>query len=284
MDLEKRLLELREQEEGALMPHVYYGDPDTVFSRKLIGLFSESGADIIEIGIPFSDPTADGSTFQAACERALRGGVTPLECISGLKQLREDGLEIPVVVTTYYNIPYVMGVGRFLEGIEAAGAQGLIVPNLPFEEAGPLIKEARRHGVHVILQVAPTTTEERLRRIAESASGFIYVMNVEGVTGTRKSLQLSTLTLIERVRRHTDLPILAGFGISNREQAASVIAAGADGVVSGSAFAKIYEKSIGDPTGAFPEVLKLVRELKTGCIEGYDMRGPGRHDKDERIR
>jgi tryptophan synthase alpha chain len=284
MDLEEKLRELKGRGEGALMPHVYYGDPDAVFSRKLISIFSESGADIIELGIPFSDPTADGSIFQAACERALRGGITPLDCIAGLKQLREDGLEIPVVVTTYYNIPYVMGVGRFLEGIGAAGAQGLIVPNLPFEEAGPLIKEARRHGVHVILQVAPTTTEERLRRIAESASGFIYVMNVEGVTGTRKSLQLSTLTLIERVRKHTDLPILAGFGISNREQAASVVAAGADGVVSGSAFAKIYEESISDPTRALPEVSALVRELKAGCIEGCDMRGRVIADTDERMR
>jgi tryptophan synthase alpha chain len=249
-----------------------------------MGVFSESGADIVELGIPFSDPTADGPTFQAACERALRGGTTPRDCIAGLKRLREDGLEIPVVVTTYYNIPYVMGLGTFLEGIRAAGAQGVIVPNLPFEEAGPLIDEAKRHGIHVIFQVAPTTTEGRLRRIAESASGFIYVMNVEGVTGTRKSLQGSTLTLIERVRRHTDLPILAGFGISNREQAASVVAAGADGVISGSAITKIYEENICDPTRTLPEVSALIRELKAGCIEGYDIRAPVVADTDERIR
>jgi tryptophan synthase alpha chain len=272
MDLEEKLRELRGRGEGALMPHIYYGDPDPAFSRKLIGIFSENGADIIELGIPFSDPTADGPTFQAACERALRGGTTPRDCIAGLKRLREDGLETPVVVTTYYNIPYVMGVGTFLEGIGAAGAQGVIVPNLPFEEAAPLIKEAQRHGIHVILQVAPTTTEGRLRNIAEAASGFIYVMNVEGVTGTRQRLQESTPTLIERVRRHTDLPLLVGFGISNREQAASVVAAEADGVVSGSAFAKIYEENIDDPGKSLLKISTLIRDLKAGCIEGYRMR------------
>ena len=272
MDLEERLRELRGREEGALMPHVYYGDPNAAFSRKLIGTISESGADIIELGIPFSDPTADGPTFQAACERALRGGITPPECIAGLKRMRENGLETPVVVTAYYNIPYVMGVGRFLEEIGAAGAQGVIVPNLPFEEADTLLEEAKRHGIHVILQVAPTTTEDRLRRIAEAASGFIYVMNVEGVTGTRQSLQESTPMLIERVRRYTDLPLLVGFGISNREQAASVVAAGADGVVSGSAFAKIYEENIDDPGKSLPKISTLLRDLKAGCIEGYGMR------------
>ncbi len=272
MDLEERFQELRGRGEGALMPHVYYGDPSPAFSEKLIGTLSMNGADIIEFGIPFSDPTADGPTFQAACERALGGGVTPSDCIRGLERLREDGLDAPVIVTTYYNIPYVMGVGCFLGKIRSAGAQGVIVPNLPYEEADILLEEAQRHGVHVILQVAPTTTEERLRRIAEAASGFIYVMNVEGVTGVRGSFQGSTLKLIERVRRHTDLPILAGFGISNRRQASSLVASGADGIVAGSIFAQIYEKSIGDPERRLREISELVKELKTGCIEGYGMR------------
>jgi tryptophan synthase alpha chain len=269
MDLEQRLRELRRRKEGALMPHIYYGDPNAAFSRKLVGTISESGADIIELGIPFSDPTADGPTFQAACERALSGGITPLECIAGLKQMRENGIETPIVVTAYYNIPYVMGVERFLEEIGTAGAQGLIVPNLPFEEADALLEEAKGHGIHIILLIAPTTTEERIRSIVKAASGFIYIMNVEGVTGMRDILQESTPMLIERVRRYTDLPILVGFGVSNREQAASVIAAGADGVVSGSAFTKIYEESIGDPCKSLPQVSALLRDLKAGCIEGY---------------
>jgi len=266
MDLEEMLLGLRRRREGAFMPHVYYGDPDASFSHRMIETLTESGADLIEFGIPFSDPTADGPTFQAACERALSNGATPSSCIKGMRELSEGGLDVPFIVTTYYNIPYVMGVDVFLREIKAAGAQGIIVPNLPFEEAGTLLEEGERQGVHVILLVAPTTTEERLRKIADMASGFIYVMNVEGVTGARDSLRDSTLRLVERVRRHTDVPILAGFGISRREQAEAVVSAGADGVIAGSVFTKIYEAHLEDPTEALPEIADLVRELKLGCI------------------
>jgi tryptophan synthase alpha chain len=272
MDLEKRLLELREREEGALMPHVYYGDPTPEFSRRLIGVMTESGADLMELGIPFSDPTADGPTFQAACERALRNGVTPPECIRGIRELRETGLKIPMIVTTYYNIPYIMGVRVFLEEIRAAGAQGVIVPNLPYEEAETLLEEGRRKGVHVILQVAPTTTEDRLKRIADAASGFIYVMNVEGVTGVRESLRDHALRIIERVRRYTDIPILAGFGISNMEQVEAVISAGADGVIAGSVFARIYEGNLENPEVALPEIARLVKEMKYACSHDLNSR------------
>ena len=266
MDLEETLLELRRRHEGAFMPHVYYGDPDASFSHRMIETLAESGADLIEFGIPFSDPTADGPTFQAACERALKNGTTPSSCIKGMRKLSKGSLDIPLIVTTYYNIPDVAGVDVFLREIKAAGAQGIIVPNLPFEEAGTLLEEGERQGVHVILQVAPTTTEERLRRITKMASGFIYVMNVEGVTGARDSLRDSTLRLVGRVKRHTDVPILAGFGISRREQAEAVISAGADGVIAGSVFAKIYEARLDDPTETLPEIADLVRELKLGCV------------------
>lgn len=269
MDLEKRIRESTKRREGVLMPHVYYGDPTEEFSRRLISTMTENGADVLELGIPFSDPTADGPTFQAACERALRNGVTPPICIKAIAELREAGLDIPIIVTTYYNIPYVRGVGEFMEEIRTAGAQALIVPNLPHEEAETLIDEGRKHGIHVILMVAPTTTEGRLRRIAEMASGFIYVMNVEGVTGARDTLGDSTLKLVRRVREHTDLPILAGFGISERKHAAAVISAGADGVIAGSAFAKVYGASIEAPEAALPEIARLVRELKLGCSDGW---------------
>lgn len=267
MDLEETLLGLRRRREGALMPHVYYGDPDARFSHRLIETLAGSGADLIEFGIPFSDPTADGPTFQAACERALRNGTTPSSCIKGMRELSRGGLDTPFIVTTYYNIPYVAGVGVFLREIKAAGAQGIIVPNLPIEEAGPLLEEGERQGVHVILLVAPTTTEERLRKIAEMASGFIYVMNVEGVTGARDNLRDSTLRLVRRVRRHTDIPVLAGFGISRREQAEALVSAGADGVIAGSVFTKIYEARLDDPTEALPDVAEMVRELKLGCAK-----------------
>jgi len=272
MNLEEKFQELKSKGEGAHMPHVYYGDPDEEFSLRLIETLVENGADILEFGIPFSDPTADGPTFQAVCERALENGVTPTKCIQGIKKLRERGVENPIVVTTYYNIPYVTGVGNFLNRIREAGAQAIIVPNVPVEEADVLLAEGKKSGVHIIFQIAPTTTEDRLKKIADIASGFLYVINVEGVTGVRESLADSTLKLVKRVRRHTDMPLLAGFGISNRQQASNVVAAGADGAIAGSCYAKIYEKNLEEPEETLPEIAHLVGQIKQGCIEGYRRR------------
>ncbi len=264
MDLNEKLRMLSSRGEGAFMPHVYYGDPNPSFSRQLITTLVENGADILEIGIPFSDPTADGPTFQAACERALKNGMTPSECIRGIKLLREEGLKAPIIVTTYYNIPYTMGVSKFFEEIKSAGTQGVIIPNLPFEEAAEMLDEGRKQGIHLILQVTPTTTEGRLKRITDSASGFLYIVNVEGVTGARDTISPSTIKLIERVRRHTDIPLMAGFGISSGEQATALMTAGADGVIAGSVFAKIYERSIGKPEDALKEIEELAMRIKKG--------------------
>lgn len=269
MNLEEKFQELKKRREGAHMPHVYYGDPNEEFSLNLIETLAENGADIIEFGIPFSDPTADGPTFQAVCERALRNGITPTKCIEGIKKVRERGLENPIVVTTYYNIPYVAGVGTFLTRIRKAGAQAIIVPNVPVEEAEVLLAEGKKRGVYVIFQIAPTTTEERLKNIIDVASGFLYIISVEGVTGVRKSLADSTLKLVQRVRRHTDIPLLAGFGISSRQHASAVVAAGADGAIAGSAYAKIYEKNLEKPVETLPEIARLVEQIKQGCTEGY---------------
>lgn len=272
MDLEEKFRELKERREGAHMPHVYYGDPNEEFSLKLIKNLAENGADLIEFGIPFSDPTADGPTFQAACERALKKSMTPAKCIQGIKKLRRSGLEIPLIVTTYYNIPYVTGIGTFLSEIKKAGAQAIIVPDLPVEEAGALLDEGKKLGVHVIFQVAPTTTEDRLKKIADIASGFLYVMGVEGVTGARESLTDSALKVVSRVRRHTDVPVLAGFGISKKEHATAVVSAGADGAVAGSAYAEIYAKNLKKPEETLPEITRLAKQIKRGCIEGYRQR------------
>ncbi len=272
MEIEKRFRELRERKEGAHMPHVYYGDPNEEFSLKLIRRLGENGADLLEFGIPFSDPTADGPTFQAACERALKKRMTPAKCIQGIKELRRGGLDVPLVVTTYYNIPYAFGIGTFLSEIRKAGAQAVIVPDLPIEEADVFLAEGKKRGVHMILQVAPTTTEDRLKKIADVASGFLYIIGVEGVTGARDSLADSTLKLVSRVRRHTDVPTLAGFGISKREHASAVVMAGADGAIVGSAYAKIYEKNLKKPEETLPKIVRLATEIKRGCIEGYRQR------------
>ena len=165
-----------------------------------------------------------------------------------------------------------MGVGNFLAKIRDAGAQAVIVPNVPVEEADVLITEGKKNQIHPIFQIAPTTTEDRLKKITDIASGFLYVIGVEGVTGVRESLGDSTLKLVKRVRRHTDMPLLAGFGISTRQQAAAVVAAGANGAIAGSAYARIYEKNLSNPETTLPNVASLVREIKQGCKEGYSKR------------
>lgn len=268
MELASKLQELREKGEGAHMPHVYYGDPSMEFSRRLISTLSENGADILEFGIPFSDPTADGPTFIAACERALENHVTPTKCIDAIRELKSGGLELPIVVTSYYNILYVAGVGRFLRRLKDAGAEAIIIPNLPIEEADTLLYEAEKTGIHAILQVTPTTTGERLKKICEASSGFIYVINVQGVTGVRDTLSQSTIDLIKRVRSYTDTPILAGFGISKPAHARSVIEAGADGAIAGSVYTRIYEKYINEPDLALPEISRLAKRMKKACSEG----------------
>jgi tryptophan synthase alpha chain len=269
MNLEDKFRELQIKGEGAHMPHVYYGDPHEEFSLQLLETLVENGADILEFGIPFSDPTADGPTFQAVCERALENGMTPGRCIEGIRKLRAMGIENPIVVTTYYNIPYVKGVGDFLKEIKEAGAQAIIVPNVPVEEADVLLAEGKKSGIFPIFQIAPTTTEERLKKITDVASGFLYIIGVEGVTGVREMIGDSTLKLVERVRRHTDMPLLAGFGISTRKQAAAVVSAGADGAIAGSVYARVYEKNLEKPEEMLNEIAQCVGKIKKGCIEGY---------------
>jgi tryptophan synthase alpha chain len=198
--------------------------------------------------------------------------MTPPKCIQGIKRLRRNGVKVPIIVTTYYNIPYVVGIKKFLDEIKKAGAQALIVPNLPIEEAKELLYEGKKNGVHIILQITPITTEKRLKTISDVASGFLYVINVEGVTGARENMTNSTLKLVNRVKKHTDLTILTGFGISKRKHAEAVVSAGADGVIVGSAYAKIYEKNLITPEKTLPEITRLVKQIKRGCIEGYKHR------------
>ncbi|MEM3028426.1 MAG: tryptophan synthase subunit alpha [Candidatus Bathyarchaeia archaeon] len=274
MDLDGKFRELKERKEGAHMAHVYYGDPSEEFSLRLIRTLAASGADLIEFGIPFSDPIADGPTFQAACERALRGGITPFKCIEGIRRLRKEGFGTPIVVTTYFNIPYAMGFEKFLDEIKDAGAQAILVPDLPMEEAKPFLGLAKKMGLHLILQVAPTTSRERLKRILAEASGFVYLISIEGVTGSRLKdwRKGSTMELIRVVKAQSPIPIMVGFGILKREHAESMVSAGADGVIVGSAYARIYQKSLENPYRRIDEIARLAREIKLGCIDGYNKR------------
>lgn len=217
MDLEGKFQELKARKEGAQMTHIYYGDPSEEFSIRLIETLANNGADIIEFGIPFSDPIADArATFQAACERALKAGITPAKCIEGIRRLRNMGLEAPMVVTTYFNVPYVMGFRRFLERVKGAGVQAVLIPDLPFEETEPLMGLVAEVGLKLILQVAPTTASNRLQKILKKARGFVYFIGVEGVTGARVKKLNSTLILIEAIKDKASIPLLVGVSAFQR--------------------------------------------------------------------
>lgn len=272
MKIEAKFQELKEKKEGAYMAHIYYGDPNEDFSLKQIKTLVENGADFIELGIPFSDPTSDGPTFQAACERALKNGITPVKCTQGIKKLRENDLEAPIIVTTYYNVPYVAGIEKFLNELKKAGAKAIIVPDVPIEEAKPLLDAGKKTGIKIIFLITPTTTEARLKKITDAASGFLYVVNVEGVTGARETLRKSTLKLVKRARKHTDIPLMAGFGISGKEHARAVVSAGADGAITGSALGEIYAQNLARPEETLPKLARFARQIKQGCNEGYRQR------------
>lgn len=256
------------KEKAVYMAHVYYGDPSEEFSLKVIKALCESGVDIIEFGIPFSDPTADGPVFQRACERALKGGMTPKKAIDGIKRLRNDGVKQPIVVTSYYNIVFHAGIEKFVKNIKEAGANALIVPNVPFEEVDPLLEAGEKHGINIIFLVAPTTSEKRLKEILKYAKGFVYVVAVTGVTGAREYLQEMTLKLVKKVRQHSKIPFMVGFGISELEHAKTIIEGGADGVITGSAIGRIYEKHLDAPEKALPEIKTFAKNIKEGCREG----------------
>ena len=269
MKIEKKFENLRGRKEAAYMPHIYYGDPNEDFSKDLVMTLAEEGADMLEFGIPFSDPTADGPTFQESCERALGNGITPQKCIDGIRKLRSDGLEIPIVVTTYFNIILAYGLEEFFAELDKVGAQGLIIPNIPLEESGLVLEIANKNDIEIIFQVTPNTSDSRLQKIASASSGFLYVINFEGVTGARESLSDSVSDMIKKARQNTEVPLMAGFGVSSRNHARSLVSKGVDGVITGSALADIYEKHLDNPWSSLREIENFAHEIKQGCIEGY---------------
>lgn len=223
-----------------LMPYAVGGYPDPASCLEIVRTYQKSGADLVELGIPFSDPLADGPVIQAASQVALRGGVRPGDVLDLAGEAA--GGEAGIVLLSYLNTILAFGVERFFTRCAAQGVLGVVVPDLPVEEAGGLQATARTRGVDVILLAAPTSTDARLARIAASASGFVYCVSTTGVTGARESLRTDLREFIARIRRHTDLPLAVGFGVSTVEQAEEV-ARFADGVIIGSALVDMVARS-----------------------------------------
>jgi tryptophan synthase alpha chain len=223
----------------AFIPFITCGDPDLETPGAAVRAAVENGADLIELGIPFSDPTAEGPVIQGANLRALRGGVRTEQIFSFVRELRKD-LQVPMVFMTYANVVFSYGADRFISGCRDVGIDGLILPDLPFEEKEEFLPLCHRYGVDLISFIAPTSMD-RISMIAREAEGFLYIVSSLGVTGTRSEITTDLASVIKAVRENTDVPCAIGFGISTPAQAARM-AELADGVIVGSAIIKILEQ------------------------------------------
>ena len=237
--IDAKFAELRSQGKSALIPFIEAGDPDLRTTLIILRALAENGADCIELGIPFSDPMADGPTIQRSSERALRRKVSLSNILGVVREFRRHS-EIPLILFGYYNPFFRYGVRRFTQEAKAAGVDGILCVDLPPEESGELKHWTEAQGLHTIFVLAPTSDSRRIRMVAHEAGGFIYFVSVTGVTGTRRRFEQGLGSLVARVRRYTSLPIGVGFGISTPKQAAW-IASFADAVVVGSALINLME-------------------------------------------
>ena len=250
---------------AALVPFFVIGDPDYDTSLALVKTAIDAGADILELGIPFSDPIADGPTIQKADIRALAAGMTParaLEFIGRVTAYRA----IPVGLLVYYNLVWHYGVERFFRDFAAVGGSSVLVADLSIDDEEEIGPAARAAGLETVYMVTPNTTDERARRIAAKTTGFIYTVSTLGVTGTRETLSDMVRPLVERLKAMTSVPVCVGFGISNAEQARQVAAAGADGVIIGSRIVRIIEDNLADRDKMKREVAEFVRGVR-GVLE-----------------
>lgn len=258
--IDRLFFALRGSGETALVVYLTAGDPTMAESLEYISAAAAGGADIIEVGIPFSDPTADGPTIQAATARALTAGATVRGVLSLVSSFRERH-DTPVVLFGYYNPIFRYGVGSFCRDAGRAGADGILVVDLPAEEANELAEAARRAGLNRIPLAAPTSGRRRVRRVCEAGSGFLYMISVTGITGVRTSLPPGISTWAKAVRKESRLPVAIGFGISTPAMARSA-ARHADAVVVGSACVRIVERHGSGREGPVA-MRRFVRSLKT---------------------
>ena len=261
----------------AFVPYLAAGDPDYDSSLAYVEALARGGADVIELGLPFSEPIAEGPTIQSAVVRALDGGMTPDRFFAFAEDLDVD---VPLVCMTYYNLIYQYGDAQgprpFVERAAAAGLSGFVVPDLPAEEAEPLREACDEFGLDLVFIVAPTTEGERLRRNMEHVSGYVYVQARTGVTGARDDVSDQTERSLQRLADY-DVPKAVGFGIKTGEHAERIVAGGADGVIVGSALVDIVAEGVENDTPTEEVAARLealARELKAGAERGYEQRVP----------
>ena len=254
----------RAQNRAAFVAYVCAGDPDFDTSLAACRALLASGVDILELGVPFSDPLADGLTNQLAAQRALENGMTAARVFELVRRLRETS-EAPIIFYTYYNLLFANGVDAYVRAAQAAGVDGILTLDLPPEESGDVTAACRTHGVDTVFIIAPTTPEARIPTIVAATTGFIYYVSREGVTGVREQVAGNIAEAVARIRTHTTLPVAVGFGIGSRAQVAQV-AALADGVVVGSALVNCVREHLGDPAKIVAALAAKASDLATGVI------------------
>ncbi|NHI93465.1 MAG: tryptophan synthase subunit alpha [Candidatus Lokiarchaeota archaeon] len=264
--LDDLFITLKSKNESAFMPFVTLGDPNEEITIKIITTLIENGADIIELGIPFSDPMADGPTIQKSYQRSLNAGMNTDKAFELVKKIREFS-KIPLIFLTYYNIVLQYPLEEFFKMCKKHQVQGIVIPDLPIEEAEFALQESKKNDVHIIFLIAPNTSEKRISRILEKAGGFLYFVTLFGTTGTRKEINKLTIEHLLKFTAISNLPVLPGFGISTPSHVQELINAGADGVIVGSAVINIIEENIKD-IGKMLELLgNFVRSMKKNTIK-----------------
>ncbi|HEU4482239.1 MAG TPA: tryptophan synthase subunit alpha [Nitrososphaeraceae archaeon] len=259
--------ELKSKNQKALICYVVAGYPDIITSERIITSLINGGADIIEIGIPFSDPIADGSTIQDAIQNSLIAGTTPDMCLELASRIRKTFPNIPLIIMTYSNILYRKGYIQFAKKAKESGIDGFIIPDIPIEESKEYLNTMQNIGMSTIFLVSPNTSEKRLKMISRICTGFLYAISVYGTTGERQSFDEYTIESIKRIKKMTaddELPLAVGFGISNPQHVKDMINAGADGVIIGSAIIKKI-KELENKESLFTTLNRFISELKNSC-------------------
>ena len=269
--LERAFETLRSKGDGALVAYVCAGDPDIPFTVDQVRTLAGSGADIIELGIPFSDPVADGPVIQGAMNRSLSAGFTTANVFEIAQSIRGLGISSPLVVMTYYNPVLQFGVEEFCRRSSQNGIDGLLVVDLPPEESQEMDDFASANGLHIIRLVAPSTADARIDEIVSRSSGFVYAVSTAGTTGARTDLPSSAGPLISRITSRTRLPVALGFGISTPAHVRAALSLGASGVVEGSRLISIYAPSLPDRPRALEALRRHSLEMKDATVGGLSV-------------
>lgn len=266
---EKAFARLGEAHEGAFIPFVVLGDPDFRTSGKILDALARH-ADCLELGFPFSDPIADGKRIQAADQRALASGMTTRKCFGLIRRVRRKNPGIPIGLLVYYNLVYRHGTEKFLRSAKAAGADGILVADMPLEESGEMNMLCRKNGLRQIFIASPLSAGRRLERIVSKSGGFVYIVGVLGVTGERKSVSGAALAIVRRIRKlrkGRKARLCVGFGISKPRHAKELIAGGADGAIVGSAIEAVIEANLRAKKAIPGKVASFAAKMKKAVAE-----------------